>query len=496
MRRVAVVAAVALGAALAAAPAAGAATTFTVTGTGDAPGVCAGTCSSLRQAITSANGTPGADVVVFDDALGAATIGVGTTLAATDPVDIDGGDDITLQQAGAGPLLRFEAGAAGSRLRNITLAGPGPGGAGATSLVSTAASDLTVSDSTLRDATTSGLAIDGDAQRVRSTQNTIFGYGTKAISFDASGVNGGITPPASLRVGPRRADGSVPVTGATATGGTLELFRGPHQAFAFSAAVGPGDFSLLPLPEPTPGEAIAVTVTDSSGNTSEYAATVVSDVASPFLMGAVATSLSTVDVQPSEPVDPASIQPEDFHVEMAGVTRTVVGAVASGDGGRITLSLLEPWEAGEAGMMRLTGPGAISDTAGNVSLAPADLHVGGAPGDFVAPDITGFKLKPNRGVCFVLGPRCKRDRPAIIFYSSEDGDTYITVFRGSRRIGERRYTGQPGDNYIRFDGKIRGRRLRPGLYTMYVAMQDEVGNRTAFADQPHVSFRVKSTRRR
>jgi hypothetical protein len=61
-------------------------------------------------------------------------------------------------------------------------------------------------------------------------------------------------------------------------------------------------------------------------------------------------------------------------------------------------------------------------------------------------------------------------------------------------IGERRYTGHAGGNYVRFDGKIRGRQIRPGLYTMYVAMEDEVGNRLPLARQPHRTFRVKSTK--
>jgi hypothetical protein len=491
---------VALAAALA--PASAAADTFTVTGSGDGAAACGldGNCPTLRAAVTSADADPSTtDSIVFSSALDGATITVTATLPVTGPVGIDGGDHVTVEQSGSvsGPLLRLTSGAGGSAVRNITLVGPGPGGAGATSLVSTAASDVTVSNSTLRDATTSGLAIDGDAQRVRASQNTIFGYGTKAISFDAVGVNGGIAAPANLRVGPRRADGTLPITGSTGPGGALEIFRGPQQAYSFATGVGAGDFSVFPAPEPSPGEAFAATITDAAGDTSEYAATVApDDVVSPFLAGAVATSLTTIEVQASEPIDPASIQPDDFDVEMAGVTRPVVGTTVSGDGTRITLFFQDAWEAGEAGLMRLTAPGAIADPAGNVSLAPADKHVGGAPGDFIAPVITGFRLKPNRGICFVAGPRCKRERTAIIFRSSEDGDTYITVFRGSRRLGERRYTGQSGDNYIRFDGKIRGRRIKPGRYTMYVAMEDEVGNRTPFAEQPHATFRVKSTRGR
>jgi hypothetical protein len=217
------------------------------------------------------------------------------------------------------------------------------------------------------------------------------------------------------------------------------------------------------------------------------------DTTSPFLVGAVASSYNTIDVQPSEPVDPQSIQPTDFSVQVAGVNRPVLGASASPDGTRISLFTDGSWAAGDAGLMQLTAPGAINDANGNFSQAPARIHVGGAPGDFIAPVITNFRLNPTRGVCWVYGPHCKRERTAIIFRSSEDGDTWITVFHGARNVGERRYTGQPGANYIRFDGKIRGRRLRPGLYSMRVAMEDEVGNRLPLAEQPVARFRVKRT---
>jgi hypothetical protein len=179
---------------------------------------------------------------------------------------------------------------------------------------------------------------------------------------------------------------------------------------------------------------------------------------------------------------------------MAGVNRAIDSAAPNADGTRITLHSPDTWEPAEAGIMRLSFPGVIADRAGNTNGDPFDVRVGGAPGDFVAPIVTNFRLNPTHGVCFVVGPRCPKDRTAIIFRSNEDGDTFITVFRGKRLIGERRYTGQPGLNYIRFDGKIRGRRIRPGLYRMFVAMQDEVGNRLRLARQPHDDFRVKSTK--
>lgn len=218
------------------------------------------------------------------------------------------------------------------------------------------------------------------------------------------------------------------------------------------------------------------------------------DTTPPALVRSVATSQNTIDVEPSEPVDPASIQPGDFTLQMAGVNRIVDGAAANADGTRITLHSPDTWDAGQAGIMRLSFPGVIADRAGNTNGEPSDISVGGAPGDFIPPAITNFELSPSRGVCFVEGPRCKRARTAIIFDSSEDGDTFITVYRGSRLIGERRYTGRFGENFIRFDGKIRGRRIGPGLYTMYVAVEDEVGNRLPLDRQPHRMFRVKSTK--
>ncbi len=472
--------------------------TLTVTGTGDSAGVCSGgDCPSLRSALTQAASTPEGDTVQFADGLSGATITVGSTLPSPGRVDIAGGGDTTVAQSAsaAGPLLQLPPGSDGSTITDITLVGPGSAGAASTSLIRVAASGVTIVHSTLRGATTAGIAVASGAQQVMITQNSIYGSGTVPVTFESSDVNGGIRPPANLRVGPRRADGTLPLSGTTGGIGGLEFFRGPQQLFFLGAGTGGGDFSFVPTPEPTAGELIGATITDGPGNTSEYGTVrVPDDIFSPFLLGAVPATFDTIDVQPSEPIDPLTVQPTDFFVQMAGVTRPITGASVSPDGTRITLTSSKQWGPGEAGIIRLTQPGAIGDQAGNVSLAPAERRVGGAPGDFIAPLVTNLRLNPNRGVCFVVGPRCKRERTAIIFDSSEDGDMFITVFRGRRLLGERRYTGHPGGNYVRFDGKIRGRRISPGRYTMYVAMEDEVGNRLPLASQAHAAFRVKSTK--
>src|SRR4051812_14846645 len=51
-----------------------------------------------------------------------------------------------------------------------------------------------------------------------------FGNGGKAIA-NGPGANGGIAPPQNLRIGPRRPDGSLPLTGTSAAG-TVELWSG------------------------------------------------------------------------------------------------------------------------------------------------------------------------------------------------------------------------------------------------------------------------------
>ncbi|MEA2458982.1 MAG: hypothetical protein QOC95_1954, partial [Thermoleophilaceae bacterium] len=429
------------------APAAMAAT-LTVTGTGDSAGPCTGNdCPTLRSALTQAATTPEADTIQFADSLSGATITVGSTLPSPGRVDIVGGGDTTVAQSAsaAGPLLLLSTGSAGSTVRDITLVGPGSAGAASTSLIRIAASSITVAGSTLRNATGAGVEVASGSQQVTITQNSIYGYGTNPVTFESSDVNGGIHPPANLRVGPRNADGTLPVSGTTDGVGGLEFFGGPQRSFFFGAGVGGGAFSFVPTPEPAAGDLLGITITDGAGNTSEYAnVRVPDDTASPFIVGAVATTLNAIDVQMSEPVDPATVQTTDFFVQMTAVTRPITGAFVSPDGTRITLTSSKPWGSGEAGIVRLTQPGAIADPAGNASLAPVERHVGGAPGDFIAPVVTNFRLNPNRGVCFVEGPRCKHPRTAVIFNSSEEGDMYITVFRGKRLIGERRYTGHAG----------------------------------------------------
>jgi hypothetical protein len=159
---------------------------------------------------------------------------------------------------------------------------------------------------------------------------------------------------------------------------------------------------------------------------------------------------------------------------------------------RVTLTTTTSWDPGTAGRAHLIGPGVVADRAGLTNSSTDWVTVGAAPGDFTAPVVSRFHLTKSRGLCWTYHVRrCPRPGAAWIYRATEDGDAYITVRRGSRLIGVRRYNGQPGSNYINFDGKINGRRLGPGRYTAQIGVQDDVGNRTPLPAQPKTRFSVK-----
>ncbi|MEA2443616.1 MAG: hypothetical protein QOJ12_908, partial [Thermoleophilales bacterium] len=509
-RRLATV--VALMASLAAAPAAAGATAdrFTVDSTGDAVDATVGddqcrTASNvctLRAAIMESNSDPNAvDDIVFSAALGAATIAPATPLPpVAAKATIDGGGDITIApgtaMAPGVPLLLISedttapppppptSTAAGSTLSRITLDGDpsGPGRAGP--LLRIEVSDVVIDRVVARNSGDDGIEVGPKPtrpapQRVRITRSPVFAYapGAEPIAL-AAGANGDIAPPQSLRVGPRRADGALPVTG-TSGDGLVELFRGNPatgpQEFVNDAQG--GSFAFVLNPEPAPGEQFSATFA-ANGNTSKFSATATtpSDIESPRLLGGVATSLSDVRIQPSEPLDPATVQPEDFSLVMAGAERQVTAATPAPDGSSVTLKSATPWLNGEAGVVSLRAPGAVTDRSGNESPAVRDIRVGGAPGDFIAPLDTSLRVENHRKVCISKASRCPHPGAQVIFISSEPGDALFTIARGSRTLGERHYTAKAGRNRIRFDGRLRGRKLSAGKYKVSVVVEDAVGN--------------------
>ena len=341
------------------------------------------------------------------------------------------------------------------------------------------ASDVTVTNS--RSSGNQGYGVHvTSAQRVQIRRTPIYANDLGPIRLDG-GANAGITPPAGVRVGPRQADGTLPINGTTVVPGTIEVFSGdpfgsgPTSYFASFSAPG-GFFSYVPTPEPAPGDRFSLTLTDSSGDTSELSdvAVVPEDVFSPFLLGGVAVSTTEVRVQPSEPLDPGSLQPSDFALEMAGSVRTITRVTAAPDGSSFTLTS-SGWRAGEAGFLTLTGPGAVNDLPGNASLAVARVRVAAAPGDFIPPFVSSLSIRP-RTICLTKGRGCKKTGGVVSFVTSEEGRGRWRILRGNKAIGERIFRTDPGRNRVRLDGRVRGKKLRAGRYRLLLYTRDDVGN--------------------
>ena len=475
--------------------------------TGDATpdGACnSGGVCTLREAIAEASDQTDRDTITFS----VSQITVGSTLPIGDgcpgtcPVTITG--PVTLRLNGAGPLLLVESDAAGSSLSGLAItrtAGTGPllrlegaasvSGSSVTGAagdgIEVAAPGVVISSSTVSGNGDDGIDLGGTASTVR--RSPIFGNG------DAPIANAPVAAPEGLRIGPRRADGTLPLTGSTG-GGVLDLFAG--NAFGSSATsfigeldLGAGAFSHLLSPEPAPFAVFSATVTSGGGTSGFATATVPFDVASPDVVGAVATSTSQVRVQLSEPVDPASVGPEDFQLEMAEVPRVITGVSLDPTNTQVFLASAG-WQSGEAGFVQLTGAGAFADAAGNASLSATRVRVAAAPGDFFGPIGSSLSIRP-RAICLTRSRRCRRTGATVRFISNEEGRARLVIMRGNRRVGEDVANARAGRNAIRFNGRLRGRKLRAGSYRMLLFIEDRVGNETE--EPPIQRFTVRRSTR-
>jgi hypothetical protein len=225
--------------------------------------------------------------------------------------------------------------------------------------------------------------------------------------------------------------------------------------------------------------------------TAAFGAPAAAQAPPPSMTVAVATSYNDVRVQFNEPLDPASVQPGDFALQMAASNRVVDGAAVTGDGSVVMLHSPTTWIAGQAGMTNLVAPGVVSSAGGVPSASTDPVHVGGAPGDFTPPVLSRFSVRPAAGVCFVPTRNCRRTGTAISFLSSEDGFYFLTVFRGAANLGSVKHITRPGDNFVRFDGKVRGRLLQPGRYRIVLSAIDNVGNVTPLQGDPSRTLTVK-----
>lgn len=455
---------------LAIAPAAQAAT-FDVSDGGDA-GV-----GTLRQALLDAEGTPEADTITFS----VSTVDVASTLPVNVEVDIVG--PVTLGWSGnAGPLLRFAAGSGGSSITDVDVLG------GTTAGIDLADGSISIIRTQVSGSDGHGIDLNGHTALI--TNSPVFGNDGQPIADSP------VTAPRSLRVGPRQANGTLPVTGTTAAGGTLELFRGnPTGTSPIVRIAGPnvpaGGFSHVLATEPQPASSLSATITSGDATSGFAATTVPFDVVSPDLVGAVAISTNEVTMQLSEPIRADSVQVEDFALEMAGSARPISALRIEPGSAQVTLTSSVPWGHGEAGALQLGPPGSLLDAAGNASLTATGVRVAAAPGDLIPPIGSSLSIRP-KSICLTRSRSCRRTGTTVRFVASEAGRAHLVLMRGNRRIGEDEAISEVGRNRIRFNGRLGNRKLRPGRYRMLVYLEDAVGNLTL--EPPIQLFRIRSSR--
>jgi hypothetical protein len=446
---------------------------ITITGGGSGPVVDLGSSGDQLNTVTvtNASGT-GIAVTGTSDRIDGSRIGD----AAGPGIVVSGASatigSTTVTSAG-GPGIDVSGGGAAISAPEIS----GSAGAG----VVLGASGASISAGHIHGNSGNGVTITGQNDSV--SRVVIYGNGGKPIAT-APGANGGIAPPQNLRVGPRRADGSLPLTGTAS--GTVEVWSGnpasasvPSFVDAFSAG---GDFAYNFAGEPPPGSVFSATVTGGTG-TSEFATvTVPGDVASPTPTAARAVDTANVRVDFTEPLDPASVQKEDFKLTMAGAERAISSLSVAPDGTFVTLTS-SGWKSGEAGYVDLAAPGAVSDAAGNALLTAARLRVAAAPGDFLAPLGARLKVTPKT-ICLTRGRKCRKPGMTIKFVTSEPGKARLLIKRSNKTVGSRLYGNiVAGVNTLKFNGRLGSRKLRAGRYRLLMYLQDQVGNIT---DRPPI----------
>jgi hypothetical protein len=197
-----------------------------------------------------------------------------------------------------------------------------------------------------------------------------------------------------------------------------------------------------------------------------------------------ALDTSNVLVNFSVPLDPASVQPQDFRLTMADAPRAIKAVFVSPDGLSVVLNS-SGWKAGEAGYVDFTSPGAVSDTSGNPMATAEHVRVAAAPGDFIAPLGARLAVSPKT-ICLTHASTCRRPGMVIKFVSSEAGKATVLIKRGDNTLGTRLYGNVvAGVNKLNFNGRLGARKLRAGRYRLLVYVQDAVGNVT---DQPPITL--------
>lgn len=292
-----------------------------------------------------------------------------------------------------------------------------------------------------------------------------------------------------IQIGPRRADNSVPISGA-APPGTVEIFTADAPAGAGEAlelvkdglpTVG-GGYSYVPPVQPTPSEKFTATFTDANNVTSTFAQPVSApaDLVSPNLLRAVGVSNNTVRLDFDEPVAGVGGVPGAFSLVMGGVARQVTSVDVAGASVYVG-SQTTPWATGEAGTIGFTGAGRVTDMMGNEMLGTPTAFVWAGPGEIVPPTITKLRTTP-RTFCRKKTSKCtKRKQTYLYVRVNKPSRVEFRILRAKTGKFVVRYVRKlpAGTTKTRLLATMNGRLLPLGKLNVQAVAEDQARNFSA-----------------
>lgn len=290
----------------------------------------------------------------------------------------------------------------------------------------------------------------------------------------------------SIRVGPRRADNTVPINGS-APNGSVEIFRADAPAGSGEAlslfkdsvpAVG-GGYSYVPPSVPTPSEKFTATVTDGSGTTSTFAApaSAPADLVSPGLIRAVGVANNAVRLDFDEPVAGVGGATGAFALNMGGINRQITSVDVSGSSVYLG-SASTPWSTGEAGSVSFTGNGRVTDLMGNELLGQPSAVVFAGPGELSLPTISRYRVSPAT-FCRKKTRKCTKRKQTYLYITlSKPSRVTFNILKAGSRGFVARYVRklEAGTTKTRLMASMSGRTLPLGKLVVQAVAEDQARN--------------------
>jgi hypothetical protein len=310
----------------------------------------------------------------------------------------------------------------------------------------------------------------------------------------------------TIRIGPRRADGSVAING-DAAGAGVEIFRADPPAVAgeglslFTTAGSPmpvvaGRYSFVPPALPGPSERFtAITTGPAGSSTFSTLAQRPLDLTSPTLIRAVAIANNSVRLDFDEPIGGDVVgAPGAFSLTMAGYNRQITSVGVYGSS-VVLGSATTPWGTGEAGTIAFTGNGRVTDLAGNELLELPASSVLAGPGEITGPAISSFRTSPAK-FCRRVTSRCYKRKQGYIYLrlNKPSRVTFnVTRANGGRFVVRFVRKLDAGSTRVRLLPTINGRTLPATSLIVEAVAEDAARNLSAPVRAP---FRVVTSNKR